>query len=41
MLVMDHAGGFSNICQGMSASFKLAGDVLIFPIAFCGIDIGG
>lgn len=41
MLVMDYAGGFGNICQGMCAPFKLVGDVLILPIAFCGIDIGG
>lgn len=39
ILLMDYSSGAGNIFQGLCAPFKLIGDVLLLPIAFCGIDI--
>lgn len=40
ILVFDYASGAGNIFQGLCAPLKLAGDALLLPIAFCGIEIG-
>lgn len=39
ILAMDYASGFGNIFQGLCAPFKLVGDAVLLPAAFCGVEL--